>query len=577
MTAPTGPATRRPTRRLPQAIPRFLPDAAADVPSLPDAAADVPSLPDAQPDAASDARPDLATVELPPDAAIEAVYPDVATSDTSPVSTCELAAATPSSVGCEFWAVDLDQQDMVGDPASAAWGVVLASAAQDAVEVTIELNEAPVGQPPVPTLVDTVLLAPGGLEAVVLPTRELDCGITPNDYASPGTCLSSRAYRIRATAPIVAYQFNVFDNAYSNDASLLLPSSALGTHYRVLGWSAGHPILIDLPGTPKIVYRSFVTIVGTQPDTQVVVKPSWRIKGNPPIAAQAPGGEVTVTLGPFDVLNLETDDATIQDEVPTMADLSGSEVTASKPVAVFSGSESTGVPGVFSTNVPKPPSWSGEMCCYDHLEDQLVPAQAVGRHYVVARSPVRSTGHFREPDILRFVGVDEEAVVTTSLPPPFDSFSLAPGEVKTTWTQNDVVIEATRPVLVGQLLVGGALCEGPQFGDPSLTVMPSVEQFRSSYRILSPGGWEQSWIVIAAEVGAEPTLDGTSPTDCVVESAGVVQSTSYRSMRCPVGEGVHELSADKPFGVVAYGYGSAGSYALVAGMNVTSIIAPPVE
>ena len=50
----------------------------------------------------------------------------------------------------------------------------------------------------------------------------------------------------------------------------------------------------------------------------MTVKPSWRIKGNPPIAATPKGGEITATIGPFDVLNLETDDATLQDD-PTTA------------------------------------------------------------------------------------------------------------------------------------------------------------------------------------------------------------------------------------------------------------------
>ena len=65
----------------------------------------------------------------------------------------------------------------------------------------------------------------------------------------------------------------------------------------------------------------------------------------PVLAATAAGGEIKVTLGPFDVLNLETDDATFQDDIKTMADLSGTIVTASEPVAVFSGVETTSAPG----------------------------------------------------------------------------------------------------------------------------------------------------------------------------------------------------------------------------------------
>jgi hypothetical protein len=35
------------------------------------------------------------------------------------------------------------------------------------------------------------------------------------------------------------------------------------------------------------------------------------------------------------------------------------------------------------------------------------------------------------------------------------------------------------------------------------------------------------------------------------------------------------LTGDKPFGVTAYGYGAAGSYAFVGGSNVKKIYVPP--
>jgi hypothetical protein len=487
---------------------------------------------------------------------------------------CDLAADQPSNVGCEFWAVDLDQQDGFNDPASAPWGVVISNAGQGQASVTIEINEAAVGQPLSTKVVTTLTVPVGSLSPVILPTRELDCGTKPNDYASPGTCLSSRAYRITSTGPIVVYQFNVFANAYSNDASLLLPTNALGKLYRVIGWGAGHPIPIAFPGLGTIIDRSYVTIVGTKPNTQVTVKPSWRIKGNPPIAATMAGGEIVATLGPFDVLNLETDDGTFADDPKTMADLSGTSVQASAPVAVFSGTESTGAPG--SLDVPTPSGWmSGDTCCLDHLEDQMFPMESVGTHYVVARSPVRSTGGFREPDVLRFVGVAEAANVTTNLPAPFDQFTIQPGEVKTTWTQDNIVVTADKPVMVGQILVSNQYVDGPALGDPSLTVMPPVEQFRSDYILLSPDGWDQSWMVLATPTGSTTSIDGAATSGCIVEPAGVVEGVSYESRRCSVKAGAHKLTGDQPFGIVAYGYGAAGSYALAGGAAVKHVYDPP--
>lgn len=483
---------------------------------------------------------------------------------------CEVAEDQPSNVGCTFWAVDLDQVDAFNDPASAPWGVALANAGQSDAQVVIEINQAAPGAAVDLKVVDTLQVPAGQLIAHSLPTREVDCGLMPNDYAAPGTCLSSAAYRIRSTAPLVVYQFNVFENAFSNDASLLLPQNALGKLYRVLGWVAGHPVPLL-----NIVDRSAITIVGTQPDTTVKVKPSWRIRGNAPIAPTPAGGSIEIKIGPFDVLNLETDDATFGDDPKTVADLSGSVVTADKPIAVFSGVETTSAPaGVVS--IPTYPGWSEDStCCLDHLEEQMFPVESIGSRYVITRSPIRSTGSYHEPDILRFMGVAQQATVKTNLPAPFDNFTLAPGEVRTTWTQGDVIVEADEPVMVGQILVSNGYVDGPAIGDPALTVFPPVDQYRSDYLIVTPASWTENYVVAAAPTGTQLSIDGQPAQPCTVNTIGLLGSTEYQSLRCPLQVGVHRLSADRPFGIIAYGYGSAGSYAFAGGANVEKIYEPP--
>jgi hypothetical protein len=497
-------------------------------------------------------------------------------SDGACVSGCEKALAQPSNVGCEFWAVDLDQQDGGNDPASAPWGIVLSNAGDIPASVTIELNEAPLGEPVKTAVVKQLTIMPNELAGVLMPTRELDCGVKPNDYLSPGTCLSSNAFRISSNAPIVAYQFNTAANSFSNDASLLLPTSALGKVYRAIGWPAGHPVLINFPGLPPIIDRSYVTIVGTVPNTTVKVRPTWRVKGNPPIAPTGADGVIEVTLGPFDVLNLETDDATLAEgSAKGTADLTGTIVESSAPVAVFSGTESTSAP--YGLDIPTYPGWSDkDTCCLDHLEDQLFPLESIGKRYVVTRSPIRSKGSYHEPDVLRFVGAAAPATVTTTLPPPFDSFTIQPGEIRDTWADRDVLVTSTEPVLIGQLLISQGYVEGATKGDPSLTVFPPVEQQRTEYVFLTPGSWLENWVVIATEKATKVTIDGAEPGNCVVTSIGTLDSKDYESRRCPLGEGVHRLSGSAGFGIIAYGYGSAGSYAFAGGADVKKIYEPPI-
>jgi len=491
---------------------------------------------------------------------------------------CEVAADSPSNVGCEFWAVDLDQVDALNDPASMPFGVALSNAGSIAANVVIEINNAAPGDPKQLEQVYTTNVAAGALEAVALPIRELDCGVMPNDYASPGTCLSSRAFRITSSAPIVVYQFNTFENAFSNDASLLLPANALGKFYRAINWSAGHPAPppFPIPGLEDVLDRSYVTIVGVEDGTNVSVSPSWRIRGNDPIPATQPGELIQVTLNEFDVLNLETDDATLQEAAqPLVADLTGTTIQSDKPVAVFSGVESTASP--YHVDIPTYPGWDtdGDSCCLDHLEEQLFPLESIGTKFFITRSPIRSTGSYKEPDVLRFVGAAEPATVTTSLPAPLDNFTIQPGEVVDTWADTDVFVTSDKPVLIGQLLISQGYVDGALKGDPALTVFPPIEQYRNEYVILTPTSWSENWVVIAAPVGVDVTIDGNVPTSCVLGATVTIDGTDYEARRCPLVDGVHSLSGAEPFGIVAYGYGSAGSYAFAGGANVKSIYEPP--
>ena len=93
------------------------------------------------------------------------------------------------------------------------------------------------------------------------------------------------------------------------------------------------------------------------------------LPGHPMMVA---GSTVHVTLGAFDVLNLETDVAG--------ADLTGTVVESSRPVAVFAGAEAANVPFVDGTIV----GWA------DHLEEQLPPDRTHGTRFVVAPMPSRT-------------------------------------------------------------------------------------------------------------------------------------------------------------------------------------------
>ncbi|MBK6692932.1 MAG: IgGFc-binding protein [Myxococcales bacterium] len=495
---------------------------------------------------------------------------------------CTAAAQMQSNLGCEFWAVDLDITDIT-TAAMSPWGVVLSSASEIPAEVTIEQNDAPYGAPPNPRILLKTTLQPGQLITHKLPPRAVDCGKGEDDHNAPGTCLSSNAFRITASAPIVAYQFNNFVHHFATDASLLLPTSVLGTKYRNIGWGAGTPYANPIAWTT----RSYVTVIGTKPGTTVTVNPSWRIKGNGPIKTTNKGEPIQVTLGPFDVLNLESDDAKPEECFnkkvgDRCTDLTSTVIQSSAPVAVFSGVESSGVG--LPEGAPEPPSWKNlsegqsKGCCKQHLEEQLPPLEAVGRKFVITRSPIRSDSDYTnwvEPDVLRFVGAAVPSNVRTNLPKPYDYFTILPGQIVETWTDKDVIVDATEPILVGQFLIAQDYVEPNPKGDPSFTIFPPVEQARNEYLFLSPGDWKENWIVVSTEAKTNITIDGQPLANCTVAPAGDLDGKTYEARRCKVAGGVHRMSGTGPFGIMAYGYDDADVYAFPGGAFVKKIYEPP--
>lgn len=484
---------------------------------------------------------------------------------------CAAAEARAWNLGCEFWAVHLDNTtaSAIGRPASSEpWGLYLANAGSVDAHVKVERNEAAYGAPARIVTIRELVVKANSLETVELPAQTIDGSSAPGRNDGPGTWASSMAIRVHSTEPIVMHQMNAFRMIYSNDASLLLPKNGLGTSYRILSWTPSTPVSpgFSLPGIPE---RSFVTIVGTEPDTRVTVQAAAPTVAGGSVARMNAGATQTFTIGPFDVINVESDGAP--------GDLTGSAVVSNKPVAVFAGTEASLVPDravLGSMPDAMPPSWKfGNNCCTDHLEEQMLPVTSVGRRYAVGRSPVRSIGGYIEYDIIRVISVAAETDVTTNLAPPHDRFHLGVGESRAFPSRSGFTLEATEPVIVGQYLASMEYTERGG-GDASFTVLPAVDQFRSDYRFLVPPTYVRHEVVVTLPDTATLTLDG-QPMDCVRQPVGVVQGKPYVSRTCRLAEGVHTVITTEPASLVVVGYGPASSYAFLGGANVDKIYSPP--
>jgi hypothetical protein len=490
---------------------------------------------------------------------------------------CSLGACAPAcsrdpkartNAGCEYWAADLDN---LGDAISAQYAVIVSNLGTIPATVTVTKRD---GASSEPVEVMQRPVAPGSLEILALPARNM---------TNPGVHWAG--YRVVSTAPVVAYQFNPLENVgvYSNDASLLLPVDTFAAEYIIMSRK-------QVQGADR-PFRGAFNVVAAGSATDVTITPTARTQAGGGVPALNAGQSHTVTLEPYQVLNVKTD--------LDGADLTGTIVTANRPIGVFGGHE--GAP-------------SSTRCCVDHLEHQLYPVSTWGTSYIAARSELRGVA----PDYWRVVAAEDGTRVTFT-PAVQQPVTLNRGKFIDFPATADFVITADKPVMVGQVLAssgeilrvepgtdctndsdcdpgylceifgGGCLppacslagstagcpsghvCACPQgncscqpLGDPSLILVPPTQQYRDSYVFLSPNQYAFDYINIVAPFDAAVTLDGLPVPANRFSPIGA----EWKVARIPVADGVHKVTANKPVGVIAYGFDDDVSYGYAAGLNL---------
>jgi len=511
---------------------------------------------------------------------------------------CEAAADNPSNLGCDFWAADLDNEafnlnGVSNDAAAQQFAIVAANNNEYPVVVTVTKNAARVGQALNELPVANATVSPRSTARIDLPQREVDGAMGQNGTytrnSGSGTFVSPHGYHVVSTGPVVIYQFNPIVQQFSNDASTLIPTTAIGMDYVIIGYNTANPCGNPQFNIESIPDHSSITILATQDDTTIQVTPNHPIApsgGDSGFAiAQTPkGGTVQFKASRYTVVNLESDQPTTDAFSCASAmqdgDFTGSQIHADKPIVVFtSGERGIGFGG--ADNVVNPPGWDpqngDDICCTDHLEEQLLPVTALGKEFAVPRSPIRSTDPtWKEPDIVRVVATVDNTQITTNLPAPYNSFTLNARQQKTFATTTGFALKSSNAIQIATYLVSQHFIKNGYIGDPSQLLIPAAEQHRKDYVFLIPSTFQQNYIVVAKPVDAQVMLDGfplamQEFANCVTAPIGVVAGITYDQVTCPAAEGHHTVSADKPFGLSVYGYYNVGSYAFVGGSDVKII------
>jgi hypothetical protein len=480
---------------------------------------------------------------------------------------CEVAAHNKQSIGCEYYAVDMQSTSP-----QYCFAAFVANTWHDNAHISVERGGAvlqvetfarlPVGNGPGLTYqaYDPVAgLAPGEVAILFLSGTS---GNTPNCPVAPavigdagfsGTGVSD-AFRISTDVPVVAYQINPYGggSVAVTGASLLLPTSVWDDSYVAVNISA------------QDIAPPSMNIIAMENDTTVTLTPIANVVGGGGIPAGQAGQPLAFTLA-----------AGQYAQITQSAELTGSVLTADKPIGHLAGQPCMRAP-------------HGVAYC-DHGEQMIPPVNALGSEYVGVMHRPRAG----EPGIWRMIG----AVDGTQLSWNVDvggPATLQLGQIVEFITPTPFVVSSQdedHPFLLFNYMSGSQwnqLSNTTGHGDPDAVLSISTEQYMNRYVFFADPTYPEGNLVIVRK------RTGGVFHDVELDCAGVVGGWQavgdYEWTRVDLitgnfqnvgncSSGRREMWSDGLFGLWNWGWGtpltstftSNVSYGYPAGLRVEPI------
>jgi RHS repeat-associated protein len=323
---------------------------------------------------------------------------------------------------------------------------------------------------------------------------------------------------IVADHEVTVYGLNL--ESAATDAYLGLPVTALGKEYI----NASYINVGIINGTE-------VGVVAAYDNTTVTVTPS-----------QTTGGRLVGVPYSF-VLHRGKTYQLRNTQVP--GDLTGTIVSADKPVAVFGTHQCADIRG---------------LAC-NHLVEQLPSTDTWGTHFVSVPLATRKNG-----DTFRIIGSQDNTTITIN---GQDVATVNRGEFYETLITQSSYIVADHPILVVQYS-NGTTFDGAANADPFMIVVPPIEQYRGAYTVTTLTQFPVNFInvVIPTSAKAALQLDGNPVSP---GSFTDVVNSGFSTAQLTVGTGPHRLASNVPFGVFVYGFGNFDGYGYTGGIALAGV------
>jgi len=409
-------------------------------------------------------------------------------------------------------------------------------------------------------------------------------------------------------------------NTYSNDSSLLLPAHILGMSHVALTEEQTIFSSTSSGSTINGKGNGYVTIVVTQNNTTVTVRSSAVTRAGGSVTAMAKGTVRTFNnLNSYDVLQFGSDALGPNQVIECSPnpfggagfmcrqdnDLTGTVITSDKPIAVFGGSSCATKP-------------FDRIAC-DHIEEQIFPFNTWGTSFIAQKSnPLRlNNGSYATnspPDQYKIVSgcpvsqcpngtnitITPANAVAAVLPP--NTRCAAPSNLGTGTcrlmgvssvefkSSANFRIEADQPISVAWFLPGqGPGGTGPTAvaeGDPSMILLPPIQQWRTNYTVLAGRDFVSNYIGISID---NTRVQRVEIDGMAVTGLNAIAGTNYLVKNQPVTGGTHTINvvprSPQPTmpdggvftslpgaGITVYGYDAYVSYGYTGGLDLQSIV-----
>lgn len=342
--------------------------------------------------------------------------------------------------------------------------------------------------------------------------------------APPLGVVSVNGFGIDAPDPIAAYLMDANTPVASNDITNLFPDTSLGTSYLVMAATSG--IVSD---------GSQIAVVAGTDGTTVTITPAAALS-----TGQPAGVPFNIVLNRLEAVEFRA----------ISADLTGTLITATQPIAVFGGHQCANVPDTTGA-------------C-DHVIEQLPASADFGTDFVLVPTEQPGPG-----DVVKLLARDDGTVVTfedsggTTVQPTLaagESLTLPPGLTENTR------VTSNNPILIGQFMLGLELAGA---GDPAFALVPDRNQWLDRYIFNVPVGDYNDFLGIAIESSALASLqlDGAPVSPA---SFSAVPGTTLVAGNIGVTDGSHVIEASAPFLLLGHGFNSAAaSYFGVGGSAIS--------